>query len=79
MSSTAFTTTVRETTPISLPVPSRNCYTAHGWNKGWETVRWFLKNIVFPKNVELEERYDLKGSTAGRTCEQEDREEKGPG
>jgi len=34
---------------------------------------------MFPKNVELEERYDLKGSTAGRTCEQEDREEKGPG
>jgi len=34
---------------------------------------------VFPKNVKLEERYDLKGSTAGRTCELEDREEKGPG
>jgi len=46
--------------------------------KRTKTYSLVVMNNVFPKNVALEERYDLKGSTAGRTCGQEEREEKGP-
>ncbi|GMI17289.1 hypothetical protein TrLO_g661 [Triparma laevis f. longispina] len=49
----------------------------NSWFGGEETLTLVVMNSIFPVNAEIEERYDLKGSTVGRICKQAEIDKKG--